>query len=172
MQSALAGILLASAVVCACSSSSSPSLSQGSTCDGNPSGCPAGTTCWPADTTPDAGAPTLRCLNSSPLNGFGASCEEAIGQPSCGDGLACDQTGPNALGKCTYYCDGAGHGCPPGYECRETHVGSATGPAIDICRPGMLFMDATPPVDDGACTACYDALFTPVDAGDGGPAMK
>jgi hypothetical protein len=161
-------LLVGALVVCACSSSSSGPLQLGSGCNTDPEGCPTGTTCWPADS-----APNLKCLASDPGAGFGASCQQAIGKATCGDGLACDQTGPSN-GSCTYYCGSNGHGCPPGYECRETHVGSAGGPTIDVCRPSGLVVDGGTVIDDGGnCPGCYDALFVlPDGGGSDGPVMR
>jgi hypothetical protein len=78
-----------------------------------------------------------------------------VGHATCADGLACDQTGP-ANGTCTYYCGAGASTCPSGYECRETHIGGPTGPAIDICRGAGLVDDGGVPFesgtyDDGGC---------------------
>jgi hypothetical protein len=37
--------------------------------------------------------------------------------------------------------------CPPGYSCRSTHAGSASGPTIQVCRVDTS--DGGLPVDGG-----------------------
>ena len=118
--------LLLGLAVGACSSSSSPPAAA--PCSDNPVACGKGTTCWPSDSAFD-----LKCLPSQPGVSFGASCEENIGAPTCGDGMLCDQRGAEG-GSCTSYCD-TGHPCPQGFSCRKTQVGQS-GPGIDICRAG------------------------------------
>ena len=165
---ALAGFVLASAVAfgaCSSSSSSSP-LSPGSVCSSDPPGCPSGTTCWPADSTP-----TLKCLPSQPGGGFGAACQQSIGQATCAEGLGCDQTGPSD-GHCTYYCGSGGRSCPAGYGCYSTHVGNG-GPAVDICRPGGLELDGGFASDaDYDVPVIYDSLFQIPDGSGTEAAMK
>ena len=110
---------------CSSSSSSTPPAS----CLSDPASCGAGHTCWPVDTVPN-----FACVTSGPA-AFAAPCDNTIGQATCGDGLTCDQLGPSK-GACTSFCD-ANTACPNGYSCWETHVGSANGPALDLCRQGV-----------------------------------
>jgi hypothetical protein len=52
-------------------------------------------------------------------------------------------------------------------------VGSASGPAIDICRPSGLAVDGGTVIDDGGtCVGCYDALFEVPDGGEAGVVMR
>jgi hypothetical protein len=144
LELALACAVLVCAVALACSSSKAGGVGPGSPCPADPSQCPAGTTCWPADSMS-----TLKCLPSNPGNGFGAKCVENVGQATCSDGLACDQTSASG-GSCTYYC--VSRVCPTGYNCHQTHVGM-NGPAIDICRAGGP-PPPPPPDDGGGCDDC------------------
>ena len=151
----------------ACSSSSSSGANSG--CASNPAQCATGTTCWPADTVPN-----LKCLPSKPGNGFGATCTQTPGTATCADGLACDQTSA-AGGTCTYYCGNGGQTCPAGYACFTTHVGSANGPAIDICRPqGLPGGEGGVPLDGGLVddgSLCWDAIFSVEGGADSGNPM-
>jgi hypothetical protein len=165
LELAVAGAALVCAIALACSSSKAPAAASASPCPADPSQCPAGTTCWLADSMS-----TLKCLPSNPGGGFGVSCMESIGQATCADGLVCDQLSA-ANGACTYYCGGAGRACPTGYTCFQTHVGMG-GPTIDICRSGSPMIDGgPPPPDDGG--GCDDCGIGPIpDASvDGGGMM-
>ncbi len=145
------------AISAACGTSSSRSAA-GSECGDAPTDCPAGTTCWPADAVPN-----LECLPSQGGVAFGAPCQQQIGRPTCADTMACDQQGP-AGGVCTWYCNAAGHGCPPGYDCRITHVGGDAGPGVAVCRASESGDDGGPA--DGALgddyVAPYVDVFIPV----------
>src|SRR5215467_11488650 len=125
--------LLAGIFACSTSSSSGP---PGNDCSADPSQCAAGTTCWPVD-----GVPNMRCIASQSGAVFGASCTLSPARATCGDGLACDQSSIQG-GSCTPYCGTNLPACPAGFRCDITHVGSADGPAIEICRPA-------PPSNDG-----------------------
>jgi hypothetical protein len=118
--------------------------------------------------------PNLQCLPSDPSGGFGVSCQQEIGKATCADGLDCDQRSASG-GTCTYYCNTAGHGCPPGYECRETQVGSDAGPTIAICRLAAIEAgfgdDGGGGVDDGG--GYVDVIPPLPDAsGEGGPSQQ
>jgi hypothetical protein len=92
-----------------CSSSSG---SGGQMCNENPWECPAGQTCWPKDES------SFACFNSGPGQA-GDACQNAVGYPSCDDGLACLETGTGG-GICSAYCDSANpsHACSAGQTCR------------------------------------------------------
>jgi hypothetical protein len=145
------GALALGALLLACSSSSSgPS---GEDCSSDPSICAAGTTCWPVDDVPN-----LRCIQSSAGGTFGQACQLTPGKATCGDGLACDQTGPLG-GSCVPYCGSQLPPCPSGFDCHTTHVGSANGPAIELCRPAGPGDDAgigDPGGDDASSTLDWD----------------
>jgi len=117
----------------------------------------------------------MKCLPSDPNNGFGAACAQLPGKATCADGLACDQTSA-VQGSCTYYCSSGGQTCPAGYACFTTHVGSANGPAVDICRPeGLPGGDGGLPLDDGSiyeASIWVDGACGPSEGGsEGGPPM-
>jgi hypothetical protein len=78
--------------------------------------------------------PNFACVASG-RGAFAAPCDNTIGAATCGDGLTCDQVGPEK-GACTHFCDEA-TACPQGYGCYETHVGSPSGPTLLVCRPGV-----------------------------------
>ncbi len=158
---AAGAVLAALTASAACSSSSVRPGGVGSSCSADPTICQAGTTCWPADTVPH-----LECLPSTAGAGFGATCQQSVGQATCGDGLACDQVGATA-GSCTSYCS-ATIACQAGYSCRMTTVGTGSAaPSIDICRPTGLMVDSGVPVPPE--DANFDALFVPDAANDGSP---
>lgn len=159
----LVAAMLGAFVFQACSSSGSSN--QSTPCNDDPSVCATGTTCWPTDAVPH-----FACLASDPANGFRASCQDSIGKATCSDGLTCDATGSSSGGTCTYFCNPANPTpCPQGYSCRTTHVGGATGPSIDLCRPGTDVDSGPPPGDSGPPD---DGGFViPDAASDSGPKM-
>ncbi len=83
-------------------------------CGDKPFDCPAGQTCWVADTQ----GSKLECLNSGPGK-LGDPCTNFAGQPSCGDGMLCFQTSGDAPGVCTPFCDpkDPAHACPNNGSC-------------------------------------------------------
>jgi hypothetical protein len=147
-----------SIVLGACSSSSSSGGNgpQGG-CNTNPSQCPSGQTCWPADSNLD-----FQCMQSG-HGKVGDACQNIVGQPSCTDGLFCFQppTPAGATGTCTPYCDpnkDAAAQCPSGTSCTPAQLisSSGSGPTVNICYgtfggdagvPPDAASDATPPVD-------------------------
>lgn len=139
----------------ACSTSSSTAAPT-TGCNSDPIQCPNGQTCWPVDAVPN-----FACLPSQPSASFGAGCKNSIGHPTCGDYMACDATDPDAsTASCTFYCDEPnGHVCPTGFACRATHVGSAGGPTIRVCRPEGPGGDggSPQPTGDGGPTGAADA---------------
>ena len=103
-------------VVIACSSASS---GGGSNCNSNPFGCPAGKTCWPADTNG-----TFQCLPSATGVKQGDACQQVTGTPTCGDFQFCNQT-------CVSYCD-SNHGCQVGEQC-VTGPGGGGSALVSVC---------------------------------------
>ncbi len=136
-------------VAAACSSSSSGTTPT--PCNENPWECSANQTCWPQDL-----AGNFQCLNSGAAK-KGDVCNNTVGTPSCGDGLACLQLG-GAAGFCAPFCDptNAAHACASGEQCATiTLTGTTT--SFKACVPTN-----TPPVDAGP-----DANETGTDTGAG-----
>ncbi len=152
-----ATLAIAPLAVLACSSSSSPGATK-PPCNEDPWECPAGQTCWPSDPS------GFQCLNSGPGTA-GSACDNTLGAPTCGDGLACLQFTPPGLGTCLAYCDPTDpiHACPGGQTCQAILEGSG-GTTLHVCT-GAAAMGGgggTPVVTPDAGTP------TPI-TGDGGP---
>jgi hypothetical protein len=143
--------------VAACSSSSSPVAPT--PCNENPWLCGAGQTCWPSD---QVGG--FKCLNSGAAK-KGEACQNTIGAPSCGDGLACLQLVgvPNAY--CGSFCDptNAAHACGASETCLPLKLGSS----IEHVCASTAVPDAGPDANDtGTDTG------SAVDASDTGTARE
>src|ERR1700678_2664409 len=89
----LLAIVVPLALACSSSSSSSPPP-----CNEDPWECGSEQTCWPQSTT------SFACLNSG-SGTAGSACEDSVGAPTCGAGLACLQTSTASGGICSAYCD-------------------------------------------------------------------
>ncbi len=138
---------VASVAVACSSSSSSPSP-----CNENPWECTAGQTCWPKT----EGA--FACLNSG-AGKAGSACQDTIGAATCGDGLACFQTGTSG-GVCTPYCDNSdtSHACSAGQTCQMALLVGG-GPQFQICvAPQTSTLDGSAnPGDSGETLPTSDA---------------
>src|SRR5689334_1962469 len=110
----LGGFVLSAAMIACSSGGSDGSGGKGGkggskpagTCNTDPFSCPAGQTCWINSNS------AFACLNSGPGK-EGDACQNIIGSPTCGDGLACYAVGsPN--GTCMPFCDpsSSAHACP------------------------------------------------------------
>ncbi len=130
---------------------------NGAPCGDDPTQCPAGTTCWPATTSA-----ALECLPTEDAGALGAPCEQRIGEPTCAEGLACDQTGP-AAGVCTAYCESSGAECAQGFACRSTRVGGPDGPSVNLCREAPAA--ETGPSDDTDAQEGGSAAFEESEGG-------
>jgi len=153
----------------ACSSSSNSPAAIGPSCLDAPAACPTGQTCWPVDS-----ALHFACITSQQSANFASSCDDTIGVATCYDGQTCDSTTAGMPGKCTLFCDPTtGPMCPNGYSCFATHVGGASGPALQLCRSntGAPPNDAGLPGDGGLMG--FDSGGPPMTfdggGGDGGP---
>jgi len=108
-----------------CSSSSSPA---GQGCNENPWECPAGQTCWPKDQT------SFACFRSG-QGAAGEACENSVGAATCGDGLACLETGTAASGTCSAFCDSTNpsHACSAGETCRMAILLGVANAQFQVC---------------------------------------
>ena len=100
-------------------------------CGAKPFDCPAGQTCWVADTQ----GSKLECLNAG-TGKIGEECKNFAGQPSCQDGLICFQLESSTPGVCTPFCDPAdpARACPDNGPCFT--VSFAPGNAsTHACKP-------------------------------------
>ena len=162
----------ACAVLSACSGSSSGTAGR-TPCSSSALECPSGTTCWPATASAD-----LECLPSLDSGTFGVACAQQVDRATCASGLGCDQQSGDG-GVCTYYCGPTGTECPAGYDCRTTHVGGASGPAVNVCRAtadsGASGGDGSV-LDASAADATGDALVAyfidAAVAGETGPSQQ
>ncbi len=147
--SLLAGLGLAAA----CSSSSSPAPTP---CNENPWECAAGQTCWPKDATG-----SFACLNSGPGK-KGDACQNAIGSPTCGDGLACLQLQGGPTPVCAPFCDptNPAHACASGEQCAAVVLGTSTE---HVCIPAATQSDAG--TDAASDTGADTASDTASDSG-------
>ncbi len=112
----------------ACSSSSGGGASS-LPCNENPWECPSAQTCWPES------ASAFACLNAGP-GPLGSSCQNTVGTPTCGAGLACFQSvSGTSEGACVAYCSTTdpSHACPSGELCQLAALGGAGGPEFSIC---------------------------------------
>ena len=118
MKRSFAFLALSPLLFLACSSSSGSS-GPPPPCNENPWECPSGQTCWPKDQT------SFQCLNSGPGKA-GSSCNDTVGIPTCGDGLACLQL-PPATGTCVPFCDNTdpSHACGAGAICQTAIIGAS-----------------------------------------------
>jgi hypothetical protein len=74
-------------------------------------------------------------LNAGPGT-LGTSCQDTVGAPTCGAGLACFQSiSGAAAGSCVAYCSTTdpSHACPSGQLCQPAALGGPTGPEFNIC---------------------------------------
>jgi hypothetical protein len=96
-------------------------------CNENPWECPAGQTCWPKDES------SFACLNSGP-GAAGDACQDTVGAPTCGDGLACLEIGAGG-GVCSVYCDNTNpsHACSAGETCGTATLLGADAPEFQVC---------------------------------------
>lgn len=127
-------------LVVACSSDSSSSSTGGaggsagsssSACNTNPWMCPDGQTCWLSDMQGD-----FQCLNSAAGKKKGDSCDNIVGQPSCGDDMIClTTTGTN--GTCVTYCDPSDpqHACAAGEVCTKLTFNGLPNSSVHACIP-------------------------------------
>jgi hypothetical protein len=117
-------LVLGTALACSSSSSGNPASPCNTKYD-----CPAGQTCWPADT-----AGNFKCLNSGPGKA-GDICQNSIDAPTCGDKLLCYQTNQSG-GTCTQYCDPTdpSMSCPNQATCMAFAL-SGTSAVLHACQP-------------------------------------
>jgi hypothetical protein len=118
----------------ACSSDDSKSSTTptNTPCNQDPWICPAGQTCWANDQ-----AGNFKCLNSAAGVAKGATCQNLVGSPTCGDGLVCLQlVGGGATGTCVTFCDPAkaGRGCAAGEDCVQVTL-QGTSSSFFACVP-------------------------------------
>jgi len=115
----LLALVVPLAVACSSSSSTPPPCNQ------DPWECGSGQTCWPKDTT------SFACLNSG-VGTAGSACEDSVGAPTCGDGLACLQLSTASGGICAAYCDNTetSHACPSGMTCDMVLI---VGTIVQLC---------------------------------------
>ncbi len=114
-------------------SSSSRSGSAAVPCNEAPFDCPTGQTCWP-----NANGTGFECLNSVAGVAVGASCNDTVGAPTCGDAQLCYQASTSAAGECLAYCDPSSpaHGCASGFTCRdELEFSNNTSLTTYVCVP-------------------------------------
>lgn len=147
----------------ACSNSSSPSAAR-PPCNEDPWQCPAGQTCWPTDTN------GFQCLNSGP-GAAGSACDNTIGASTCGDGLACLQFTPPALGTCLPYCDAAdpSHACSAGSTCQIIGEGNTGTTTIHACIANGAASGDGGGAAAGTSDAGLDAGGPTLPVGDAGP---
>lgn len=133
--------------VVGCSSSSASPGSQ--PCNENPWECTTGQTCWPKDES------TFACLNSGPGQA-GDACQDSVGFPTCGDGLACLETAAGG-GTCSAYCDptNPSHACPASQTCSIVTLVGGAAPQFQVC-----VSPSTTPTDAGS-----ESSSSPFDAG-------
>lgn len=157
-KSILAALVLSGACLIACSSSS-PSLGS-KPCNEDPWQCSAGQTCWPTV------AGTFACLNSG-AGAFASPCQDTLGVPTCGDGLACVQSSASN-GVCTKYCDNTdvSHACPSGLACETAELLTAGGAQTHLCFGGAVVAGAG---DSGASNGT-DASTSEASVDSGGTA--
>lgn len=157
-------IALASLFV-ACSSEDSNGSKTVVPCNQDPWSCPAGQTCW----LNDLAAGTFKCLNSAAGVAKGAACQNIVGSPTCGDGLACLQLVGGSTGACTTFCDRtkADRGCAAGEDCVQVMVQGASS-SFFACAPRAVPGDAgtDAPADTGS--AADSGADAGSDSADGG----
>jgi hypothetical protein len=72
-------------------------------------------------------------LYSGPGN-VGDACQDSVGSPTCGDGLACLETSTGG-GICSTYCDNTNpsHACPTGEICASVTLVVAEALEFQVC---------------------------------------
>ncbi len=145
-----AGFLLVAALSWGVGCSSSSGASTPLPCNENPWECQAGQTCWPKDPT------TFACLNSG-AGKVGDACLDAVGSPTCGDGLACLQL-TSSDGTCAAYCSKTdpSRACPSGQTCTALTLLGVGGLQFQVC---VATVSISTPADAGSEAA------GPTDAG-------
>lgn len=141
----VAASVFALLAVVACSSSESPSASDGAggsapvaECNVDPWTCPGGQTCWPSATSTQTSV-HFQCQTSTKGAGKGAACQALVGMPTCDDGHACFasvQSG-SANGTCLPFCDttNPAHACSAGETCRVVSFDGTLKGGFHLCVP-------------------------------------
>lgn len=100
-------------------------------CNSNPWSCGPGEVCWPAD---EQGNYDCFPISETTAGGKWAPCRNVIGEPTCGEKMACLKTRELKGGYCMPYCDDA-HPCDENERCREFRLVSPVQPAFKVCVP-------------------------------------
>lgn len=100
-------------------------------CNEDPWQCPDGQTCWI-----NASQTGFEC-QASGEGATGDSCVNYIGNPTCGDDLACYQLQGTNEGVCSPFCStSSGHGCPDDQVCQTLAFATAGGQLLaNVCQP-------------------------------------
>lgn len=100
-------------------------------CNSNPWSCRDGEVCWPSD---EQGNYDCFPISETKAGTKWAPCRNVIGEPTCGEKMACLKTKELKGGYCMPYCDDA-HPCDEGERCREFRLVSPVQPAFRVCVP-------------------------------------
>jgi hypothetical protein len=127
-------MLVAAVVGCSEDEEETVAASPGSNtpCRNDPTGCPAGETCWI-----DAGRTDFVCQTSG-SGVVGSPCVNSVGQPTCGDGLGCYHLEGATEGVCAAFCDPVEQSlqCADEAPCRPVlYELSSTDVVFQLCEP-------------------------------------
>src|SRR5690606_1204408 len=87
--------------------------------------------CWPAD---EQGNYDCFPISETRAGTKWAPCRNVIGEPSCGEEMACLKTKDLKGGYCMPFCDDA-HPCDGNEKCREFRLVSPVQAAFHVCVP-------------------------------------
>lgn len=88
--------------------------------------------CWPGD---EQGNYDCFPISERMAGRKWAACRNVIGEPSCGEEMACLKSKELKGGYCMPYCDDGEHSCPSDEKCREYRLVSPVQAAFRVCVP-------------------------------------